>query len=318
MSSPRCAVIGGTGLLGKCLTRKLVQAGWTVRSIARSGNPVGPAQLWWSDVEWISAALGSDACAQALVGAEVVFHLASTTVPSTSNLAYDLESNVLPTLRTLEAMASVEIPRMVFASSGGTVYGAAESIPIPETHPTGPICAYGIHKLAIEKYLQLFRSSRRLDSVCLRIANHYGEEQDLNKPLGAMAHFASRAVHGLPIEIWGDGNVIRDYIHVDDVAEAFLRAARYQGQERVMNVGTGRGTSLNQLVQLLRASLSTLVEVKYQAARSFDVPSNILDVQRVRRELGWEPRMSVESGIARMIAKAQHDERRRPAETLAL
>jgi UDP-glucose 4-epimerase len=318
MSNPVCVVLGGTGLLGKCLSRRLAEAGWSVRSVSRSGLPAGPREEWWGHVEWLSAAIGTDLCASALRGADVVFHLASTTVPSASNIAYDIESNVLASIRTLEAAASLNIPRLVFASSGGTIYGVAERIPILETHPTNPICSYGIHKLAVEKYLHLFRSRKRLDSICLRIANHYGEEQDLSKPLGAVAHFAARAAKGLPIEIWGDGSVTRDYVHVDDVADAFIRAASYRGRETLMNVGTGRGVSLNQLVQFIQKGLASPVAVDYKPARSFDVAENVLDIQRARHELGWEPKVSLESGIQRMILKAQQDQRNRPTELLVL
>lgn len=318
MSKRVCVVLGGTGLLGKSLTGQLVEAGWTVRSISRSGPPSGVVKRWWSDVEWIAAALGSDTCARALRGAEIVFHLASTTVPSASDIAYDIESNVLASVRTLEAAVSANVRRVVFASSGGTVYGVAQETPIPESHPTNPICCYGIQKLALEKYLQVFQLSKRLDSICLRISNHYGEDQDLSKPLGAVAHFAARAARGLPIEIWGDGSVTRDYVHVEDVAEAFIRAVNYRGSETIMNIGTGRGVSLNQLVQFIQEGLAAHVAVDYKPARSFDVAENVLDIQRVRHELGWEPKVSLELGIRRMILKAREDQRSRPVESLVL
>src|SRR2546427_4195460 len=200
-----CVVLGGSGFLGKRFCRSLVEAGFRVRSVSRSGRPKEQPEPWWSEVEWVAAPIGTESSAKALQHADYVFHLASTTLPSTSNAdpAYDLESNVVATVRILEAAVSMRVRRVVFVSSGGTVYGIALHNPISESHPTDPICSYGIHKLAIEKYLQLFRSQNRLDSIVLRVSNMYGESQDCDRPLGAVAHFTTRAVSGIPIEIWG-------------------------------------------------------------------------------------------------------------------
>jgi UDP-glucose 4-epimerase len=220
-------------------------------------------------------------------------------------MAFDLESNLVAGVRTLEAAASMRVPRLIFISSGGTVYGDAHQLPIPEDHPTDPICSYGIHKLAMEKYLHLFRLQKRLDSIALRVANMYGESQDLSKPLGAVTHFAARAVKGVPFEIWGDGNITRDYVHVDDVVSAILKAASYAGREHVFNIGSGHGVSLNQLVDMLRKRLGARVSVEYRPARGFDVPSNILDVSRAERELSWTSEISLEAGLERIIKTAQ-------------
>jgi len=309
MSDPLlCVVLGGSGFLGQRLCRSLVAEGFRVRSVSRSGFPKSQPEPWFSDVEWIAAPIGTELSVMALQNADFVFHLASTTLPSTSNtnMVYDLESNVVATVRILEAAASKRIQRIVFVSSGGTVYGIARQIPIPESHPADPICSYGIHKLTIEKYLQLFRSMNGLDSIILRVANIYGEFQDCGRPLGAIAHFTNRAVNGIPIEIWGDGRITRDYIHVDDVVNALSKAVSYKGPERLFNIGSGRGVSLNQLVELLQQRLSKPVTVNYQSPRSYDVLENVLDISAARRELSWTPRLTLEFGLERMI-KTAHD-----------
>lgn len=307
MPEPALAVVlGGSGFLGQYLCRSLLAAGFRVRSVSRSGAPKGSGEPWSSQVEWVSAALGTPEAASALRQADSVFHLACTTLPSTSNAdpGYDLESNLLATVRTLEAAAAVGVRRLVFVSSGGTVYGPARQVPIAESHPTDPICSYGIHKLAIEKYLHVFRVSNRLDSVVLRVANMYGESQDCSRPLGAIAHFTGRAVKGQPIEIWGDGRTLRDYVHVDDVVGALVRAAAYAGKERVFNIGSGRGVSLLQLVEMLRDRISTPVTVKHLPGRDCDVAENVLDIGRARRELAWSPAVTLEMGLERMIGAA--------------
>lgn len=302
-----CVVLGGSGFLGRRLCRAMLEAGFRIRSISRSGMPDGPPETWWSDVDWISASIGTESCALALQGSDLLVHLASTTLPSTSNsdIAYDLESNVVGTIKILEAASVFNIRRMVFVSSGGTVYGPAREIPITEHHPTEPICSYGIHKLAIEKYLQLFRSQNRLDSIVLRVSNMYGESQGCGRPLGAIAHFTARAVEGAPIQIWGDGTIMRDYVYVDDVVSAILKSATYEGTERMFNIGSGRGTSLNAILDMVRLHLQKPVIAAYQPARGFDVPENILDPRRAKRELGWVSEVSLETGLDRMIRSVQ-------------
>jgi UDP-glucose 4-epimerase len=155
--SVRAVVLGGSGFLGQRLCRRLVEADFCVHSVSRSGPPKSEPEPWWSEMEWTAATLGTDLCSNLLKGADLVFHLVSTTVPSTANhdVVKDIESNLIATIRTVEAAASMQVRRIVFLSSGGTVYGVAQQFTIPETHATEPIFAYGIHKLAIVKYLEL-------------------------------------------------------------------------------------------------------------------------------------------------------------------
>jgi UDP-glucose 4-epimerase len=251
--------------------------------------------------------MGTELSVRALHQADFVFHLVSTTLPSTSNsdIIYDLESNLLTTVRILEAAAAMRVRRIVFVSSGGTVYGTARQRLISEDHPTDPICSYGVHKLAIEKYLQLFRLARSLDSIVLRVSNVYGESQDCFRPLGAIAHFANRVVSGIPIEIWGDGTTTRDYVYVTDVVNALLKCISYEGTERLFNIGSGRGVALNQLVEMLQRRLAKPVMVNYRPRRGFDVPENVLDISRARDELSWTPVVALEVGLETMIQAAQ-------------
>jgi len=254
-------------------------------------------------MEWIKADLGAEASRSAMAGAEVIFHLASSTHPCTSNsdAVFDLQSNLIGSVRMLKRASVSGVQRVIFISSGGTVYGVPRQIPIPETHPTDPICSYGIHKLAIEKYLYLFRTLGELDSIVLRVSNLYGEHQNLDKPLGAVSHFAYRAATGKTVEIWGDGTIRRDYIHVDDVVNAFRKAITYRGPERVFNIGTGRSVSLNQLLELIGQRVDRRLQVTYAPARGFDVLDNALEITRAARELGWTPSIRLEDGLDRVL-----------------
>lgn len=304
MNERKCVVLGGSGFLGQALCAQLVSAGHAVHSVSRSGRPGGDPKSWHSDVNWIAAPIDSAVATRALDGADVVYHLASSTLPSTSNLdmPFDLESNTLATVRLLDR-AKDRIGRLVFVSSGGTVYGVPMENPIQESHPTNPICAYGIHKLAIEKYLQLFERLHGLRSIILRVSNIYGEEQDCIKPLGAIAHFTSHALQGESIEIWGDGTTVRDYVHVDDVARALIASAEYSGECSLFNIGSGIGTSLNELVELTRKHSPLPLRINYRQGRVFDVPQNVLDIQLASKEMDWRPTISVQAGLRRMFER---------------
>jgi UDP-glucose 4-epimerase len=241
---------------------------------------------------------------EAMEGAELVFHLASGSLPQSSNRdpQADVQVNLLGALKVFEAARQAQVQRLVMVSSGGTVYGVPQQVPIAEGHPTEPTCSYGISKLAIEKYVALYRQLHGLDGLVLRVANPYGERQRLDATQGVVPVFLGKALRGEPLQIWGDGSTVRDFLHISDVVTALLAAAHYQGEERLFNVGSGEGLSLNQLVELLRAELQRPLAVEYLPARGFDVPTNVLCIERARRCLGWNPKVTVSEGLHRLCA----------------
>ena len=300
-----CLVLGGAGFIGSHLAEALLQAGHRVRIFDRPHLDRLPAFLQRGEFEVFTGDfLNPRTLSPALDGSEIVFHLVSTTLPKTSNdnPMYDVESNVMGTLRLLELCRQQRVRKVVFASSGGTVYGVPRSVPIDESHPTDPLCSYGIHKLAIEKYLQLNHRLHGLDYCVVRPANLYGPRQRLDIAQGAVAVFLDRALRGKPIQVWGDGSVVRDYLYVGDAAEALLKAATFEGEPRLFNIGSGAGTSLRQLIQEIEALLGRALPVEYTAARSLDVPANVLDASLARRHLGWAPRTSLAEGLRRTHA----------------
>jgi UDP-glucose 4-epimerase len=190
---------------------------------------------------------------------------------------------------------------VIFASSGGTVYGRPQSVPIDEQHPTNPVSAYGVGKLAIEKFLHLYDVLHGLSYRVLRMSNVYGEGQSPFRGQGAVAVFSYRALQGLPIEIWGDGTVIRDYVHVDDVSRAFLALMNHEGNSRIFNIGSGEGLSLNALLDKLEAVLATRIERRYLGSRKFDVPANVLNVALARDELHWQAEIPLDQGLRQVV-----------------
>jgi UDP-glucose 4-epimerase len=237
---------------------------------------------------------------QAVADCQVIFHLISTTLPKSSNddPIYDVESNVVGTLRILEVARRNGVKKVVFVSSGGTVYGVPQAVPISETHPTNPVSSYGIGKLTIEKFLHLYHTLHGLEYTVLRLANPFGERQRANAAQGAVAVFMNRAILNQPIEIWGDGSVVRDYIYIADVIDALVKAAFYQGEERLFNIGSGQGKSLNEILTAIETLTGRAVNRTYLPGRAFDVPANVLSITRALKHLAWSPQESFDSGLS--------------------
>jgi UDP-glucose 4-epimerase len=232
---------------------------------------------------------------------DVILHLVSTTLPKNSNddPIYDVQSNVVGTLQMLNAMVTHKVGKIVFISSGGTVYGNPVYLPIDENHPTNPLVSYGITKLIIEKYLQMYSHLHGIRAITLRVANPYGERQRIETAQGAVGVFLNRALKNLPIEVWGDGSVTRDYIHISDVAEAFVKAVEYSGTKQCFNISSGAGTSLNALIGMLEDVIGRKVQILYQPGRLFDVPASVLSNDLARDELKWTPSVTMWDGVAR-------------------
>jgi UDP-glucose 4-epimerase len=299
----KCLLFGGGGFLGLNAGQALAAQGHAVAIFDRPATVLRMREAH-PGFEWIEGDfVNATEVAEAMRGREAVLHFVSTTLPKSSNdnPAYDLETNLVSTVRMLDAARDAGVRMVLFASSGGTVYGIPRQIPIPETHPTEPTCSYGIHKLAVEKYLALYRSLHGIDYRVLRISNPFGPLQRTDGRQGVVAVFMGRALRGEPIEIWGDGSVVRDFLHVSDVARAFVSAMEYAGAERVFNVGGGHGLSLNDLLALIESQVGRPVKRVYLPQRDFDVPSNVLDITRARSELGFEPRVPIARGLAQTL-----------------
>jgi len=251
---------------------------------------------FWGD------AWDADLLDAALANCDVCFHLVSSTIPQTSNAdpGFDVRTNLEGTLTLLDVCVKRRVKKVVFLSSGGTVYGIPKTVPIPEDHPTNPTCSYGIVKLAIEKYLELYRNLHGLEYTIVRLSNPYGERQRTRGAQGAVAVFLGKALRGEPIEVWGDGEVLRDYVHISDVI-ACLQAvmASSDPRARLLNVGSGRGYTVNQLLDVIGTTLKRDLNIKYVPGRAFDVPSNVLSVERAHSVLGWRPTVDLAQGVRR-------------------
>jgi UDP-glucose 4-epimerase len=300
LNKKKIAVFGGGGFLGSNICDRLLSDGHQVKIFERPR--IEPYRAFSNEekVEWITGDFSSKHDIEAFIdGADVVMHLISSTLPRGSNddVIFDVQSNVISSLNLLNSMVTKGIKKIIFISSGGTVYGNPEYTPLDEQHPTNPLVSYGITKLAIEKYLLLFQKLHGIKANILRVANPYGERQRVETAQGAVGVFLSKVLRGESIEIWGDGNVIRDYVYVGDVADAFVRAIDYDGEKSVFNIGSGQGKSLNELITAIKEIVGFDLEVKYLPSRSFDVPVSVLNSSLALKEMGWAPKIEFHEGI---------------------
>lgn len=232
-------------------------------------------------------------------GQDMIYHLVSTTIPSTSNqqISQELIANVVFTSKLLDACVRQKIRKVIFISSGGTVYGKEAICPLKEDTPTYPISSYGIQKISIEKLLYLYNYLYGLDYRVIRLANPYGPYQRPNGVLGAVTTFTYKAINQEEIIVYGDGSVIRDFIYIDDAIKAIVNIALNDKDYKTYNVGSGYGTSINQLLKIIQISLNIKLNVKYLDGRKVDVPVNYLDISRYESDFGKLNNTSLENGI---------------------
>lgn len=293
-------VIGGNGFIGCHLVDQLIEQGHSVRVLDRYPSRFREAR---KEVENLIGDLGNHGeVAHAVKDMDWVFHLAYTTLPQTSNddPVYDIRSNIADSVQLFQECRQSNVKKVVFISSGGTVYGVPKTSPIKEDHTTEPICSYGITKLAIEKYLYLFYTQWGLDYVVLRLSNPYGILQNPRAKQGVIGVFLGAAAEGKPINIFGDGEIVRDYIYVTDAARALVSAAEYQpgaSDPRIFNIGAGRGHSLNEIVDEIKKNIDRPVTVNYQPGRAVDVPSNVLDIKLAEKHLNWSAQTELGAGL---------------------
>jgi UDP-glucose 4-epimerase len=237
-----------------------------------------------------------------LMDGAVVFHLISCCRPSssTAGAADEVMLDVAATLRYLEATKTSDV-RWIFLSSGGTVYGDNEAGPNKESQRPEPICTYGLIKATMEEYFRLYRHLHGTDYVIARLSNPYGPGQDPLRGQGIIPSLLYKALKGIPIEIWGDGSNIRDYLYVSDAMEAILAAAVAGRPGEIYNIGSGSGVSIAELVEKVKQVVPGEVRVQHVPARSVDVRCNILDAAKFFEDTGWQPKVSMDVGIRRTL-----------------
>jgi UDP-glucose 4-epimerase len=299
----RALVTGGAGFIGSTLTDALVEAGHDVTVVddlsrGRREQVHGAARFVEADV----AADGIDRIFEQ-AQPEVVFHQAAQidVRASVREPAFDARTNVVGTVRVLAAAVACGARRVVFASSGGAMYGDTDIIPTPEDHPAEPESPYGASKVAGELYGRTFARMHGIDVVSLRYANVYGPRQDPHGEAGVVAIFALRLLEGDAAVINGDGRQTRDYVYVDDVVAANLRAAEIDSGG-AFNIGTGIETDVNDLYTRIATAVGTDAVAQHGPAKPGEQQRSCLDVSLAERALGWRPAVSIDEGLRRTVA----------------
>jgi UDP-glucose 4-epimerase len=300
-------VTGGAGFIGSTLVDRLLAEGHQVDVVdnlstgslanlaeARK-SPVG--RMTFHQIDITSADLGE---AMKRARPEVVYHLAAQADVrvSVADPVFDAEVNVLGSLRVLEGARASGARKVVFASSGGTIYGDPDpaDLPVKESHPQRPLSPYGVAKKAVSDYLYAYRDLHNLEFTALAMSNVYGPRQDPHGEAGVVAIFAGRLLSGEPCMVYGDGSQTRDFVYVDDAVDAFARAAS-RGGGLVLNIGTGTETSVNRLYRTMADEAAIDRPAVAAPPRPGELQRNSLDPGRAAIHLGWKPWTSLEDGV---------------------
>lgn len=256
---------------------------------------------------WIQGDFRSaDHLRKVISGSRTVVHLISTSSPGTSdkNRALDIEENLISTIRMLDLCVEEKVEQVIFMSSGGSVYGNGAVIPTPETSALNPKSSYGVVKIAIEKYLNIYKEQYDLDYRIVRASNPFGPHQTGKNMQGLIGSILHSGLNNQVVELWGDGSVVRDFIYIDDLVDSILNVLQYDGNERIFNIGSGVGTSVLEIVDLCRTLLAEKgfeLEINFKDARPIDIKTSTLDISLAKKELNWHPRTDLASGIEKTL-----------------
>lgn len=300
LAGRRVLVVGGNGFIGRHIVQQVHAAGAEVGifDMAAAGQPD-------DDIEQIVGSVADTTLLASSVAAfDTVIFLANSSLPGSANtdLASEVAAHVEVSIKAAEICNAQGVRRFVFASSGGTVYGFDSETPLSEDMKTLPRNAYGVSKLAIEHYLRILATMRELRTVSLRISNPYGEGQRALRNQGFIAAAMQHAITGKPMQIWGDGTVERDFIHVADVASAFVAACTAEDPPEICNIGSGRALSLIEVLGMVERALGREVPRVFKPGRAIDVKRNVLDISRAGATLDWQPQIDMDTGLKRTAA----------------
>lgn len=295
-------VTGGAGFIGSHLVDKLIEQGFDVYildnlSTGRKENINKKAKFFFGDIF-------DDNVLDELFknNFSYVFHLAAQISVSKSvrEPIEDAKTNILGSLKLIKKCIEYKVNKIIFSSTGGAIYGDTDEIPTTEKTLPKPISPYGIAKFSVENYLRFANHEFNLDYTVLRYSNVYGPRQNPEGEAGVIAIFSSRMLKDKEVTIFGDGGYIRDYVFVIDVVNANLKAMKL-GNKEVFNISTARGTSVNQLFQMLKELTQYNKNPNYAKERKGDIRTSILSYEKAKRELDWHPEVRLEEGLKKTV-----------------
>lgn len=286
-------VLGGNGFLGYNFVKRIAREK-KIRVFGRSWEH----ETENVNVEFIAGNFEYVDFDVLLEGIDCVFHFISSIVPydGTNGIIEDIETNVIPTIRLLDAMKRKKIKKIFFISSGGTVYGECKE-PVIESTKLSPECVYAVQKSSIENYLHLYEKYDGIQSYILRIANPYGLEINKKRNQGIIPIFTKKIIANEVLEIWGTGENKRDYIYIDEVIDAIEAVFYYKGEHRVFNIGTGNSYTILEVVHLIEKVTGIAAKIENKEKRKCDLENSMIDVSLIYQECGWKSELMIEQGI---------------------
>ena len=299
--SPQPSLVVGGGLLGSHVALRLAAAGHPTTVFSRSFNPLLIADAADRGIRLVEGGVAlSRSLADEVEAAKLVFYTAGSSTPGSSNHdpAASVANSVAPAVTMLELVRRAGLRRLVLASSGGTVYGCPTTFPTPEDAPLEPISIHGVNAVAMERYAQYFADRHALDVVMLRYSNLYGPGQLAHRSQGVIAAWCRAVLAGEPVVLLGDGSVRRDFVFADDAAAATLMVAHDPAARGVYNVGSGRASSLREVLDVVEEVVDRPFTVDVREARGIDVPIVELDCSRIHELTGWTSTTELSEGIA--------------------
>lgn len=291
----RAVILGGAGFIGRWLTKELADGGWQVVVL----DLRRPAD---EKIEWVKAdARNVKAVASAIQPGDLLVHLCHSSIPveTMDDPEAELIENVIPYVGLLDRLAEKLPSLLVYSSTGGQIYGEAPIVPTPETALPRPRTAYAAAKLAMENFTRVFHHRAGLPYLILRLGNPYGPYQELTNRHGVIPALFRSALRARPFVAYGAGETVRDYVYVADAVAAMIRLLASGVRNETVNIGSGAGTSLSELIRLVEKVSGGKVEAKNEPIRPSDLKTSILDVSLLKKLAGFSPQVSLEDGLRR-------------------
>ncbi|PPF60985.1 UDP-glucose 4-epimerase [Clavibacter michiganensis] len=306
----KCLVIGANGFIGSHLVDELVLRGHVVTAFDRF-SVSRPAYSSTSVVQIAGDFMNRSDVTAAVAHQEYVFHFLSTTTPATAenDPTLDVRTNITSSIGLFEACVDAGVRKVFFASTGGAIYGDQPGAELTENSVANPVSPYAIGKLAIEGYLRYFETKHGLASVSFRISNPYGPRQRANKRQGVIPIFLHRIVEELPLTVFGDGSMVRDYVYIGDVVRMIAKSVEDPKASGVYNIGSGEGTSLNQLLDVLRDVTGRVLTIDSRETPSTYLKHVVLNTTKFRSQFGYSEFVSLHEGITAMWQQIEVDPR---------
>ncbi len=295
--SGRVLLIGGNGFIGSHLIDELVYNSYHVNVLDCQNELFREKN---KNINYYSGSfIDSKLIQKASKGCDIIIHLAHSTIPSISlnHPEEEILESISGFVNLVNCLKSLSISKIVYFSSGGTVYGNPINLPVDENTMPQPISPYGVAKLAIENYLHMFSHLNGFDYIIIRPSNPYGPRQNYLGKQGIIGIFMNKIINNQTIDIWGDGNIIKDFIYIEDLTAAVIKLINRGFNNQIYNIGSGTGVSLNHIIELLSDVTGIKPRVIYKDPQPHDVKKIILSIEKIKSRIIWEPTTSLIDGI---------------------